>query len=58
VGLDEQLGQFSRVMSIRPKLWTTRIWRLLRLLEIIVSSRLMEIFRKFSGLNLLLLQSD
>jgi toxin-antitoxin system PIN domain toxin len=58
VGLDEQLGQFSRVMSIRPKLWTDAY---LAAFAIAGNHRVVTFdgdFEKFSGLNLLLLQPD
>lgn len=58
VGLDEQLGQFSRMMSIRPKLWTDAY---LAAFAIVGAHRIVTLdgdFEKFSGLNLLLLQSE
>jgi toxin-antitoxin system PIN domain toxin len=58
VGLDEQLGQFSRVLSVRPKLWTDAY---LAAFAIAGGHRIVtfdEDFQKFAGLNLLLLQPD
>jgi len=58
VGLDEQLGQFSRGMSIRPKLWTDAY---LAAFAMAGNHRVVTFdgdFGKFSELNLLLLQSD
>jgi toxin-antitoxin system PIN domain toxin len=56
VGLDEQLGQFSRVLSIRPKLWTDAY---LAAFAMAGNHRIVTFdgdFQKFPGLNLLLLQ--
>lgn len=58
VGLDEQLGQFSRVMSIRPKLWTDAY---LAAFAIAGNHRIVTFdrdFHKLPGLNLLLLQPE
>lgn len=58
VGLDEQLGQFSRVMSIPSKLWTDAY---LAAFAVAGNHRIVTFdadFQKFPGLNLLLLQSD
>lgn len=58
VGLDEQLGQFSRGMSIRPKLWTDAY---LAAFAIAGNHRVVSFdgdFQKFPGLNLLLLQPE
>ena len=58
VGLDEQLGQLSRVMSIRPKLWTDAY---LTAFAIAGNHRVVTFdgdFERFSGLNLLLLQPE
>lgn len=56
VGLDEQLGQFSGLLSIRPKLWTDAY---LAAFAIAGNHRIVTFdgdFQKFPGLNLLLLQ--
>lgn len=53
VGMDEQLGQFSRVMSIRPRLWTDAY---LAAFAIAGGHRIVtfdEDFRKFVRLDLL-----
>ena len=58
VGLEEQLGQFSRVLSIRPKLWTDTY---LAAFVLAGGHRIVTFdgdFDKFSGLKLLLLQSE
>jgi hypothetical protein len=55
VGLDEQLGQFSRELSIRPKLWTDAY---LAAFAMAGNHRIVTFdgdFRKFSGLDLLCL---
>ena len=58
VGLDEQLVQLGRVMSIHPKLWTDAY---LAAFAIAGNHRVVTFdgdFEKFSGLNLLWLQSE
>lgn len=58
VGLDEQLGQFSREMSIRPKLWTDAY---LAAFAIAGNHRVVTLdgdFHQFPGLNLLFLQPE
>jgi len=58
VGLDEQLGHFSHVLSIRPKLWTDAY---LAAFAVAGNHRIVTFdgsFQEFPGLNLLLLQSE
>ena len=55
VGLDEQLGQFSRMLSIRPKLWTDAY---LAAFAMAGNHRVVTFdgdFRKFTDLDLLCL---
>ena len=58
VGLDEQLGKFSRGMSIRPKLWTDAY---LAAFAMVGNHRIVTFdgdFQRFPGLNLLFLQPE